>query len=103
MKWPQLVSCLELQCSQSKIKLSGECLKCRVFVLSVKGPLALDTTSAYCRAEITLKMIGLQGEAISPCASNEVPEASRADHRNNFALEDFEGRRHSETTCDGSC
>lgn len=72
-------------------------------MLSVKGPLALDTTSAYCRAEITLKMIGLQGEAISPCASNEVPEASRVDHRNNFALEDFEGRRHSETACDGSC
>lgn len=72
-------------------------------MLSEKGPFALDTTSAYSRVEITLKMIGLKGEALSPCASNEMPEVSHVDHRNNLALEDFEGRCYSEITCDWRC
>lgn len=35
-------SWLELECSQSKIELSRECLRCRVLVVSGKGPLTLD-------------------------------------------------------------
>lgn len=55
-----------LESSQSKIKLSGEHLKCRVLVLNENSPFALDTRSAGSSVDITMKMIGLKAQAISP-------------------------------------